>query len=56
MGKQIIKNQHYVPQCVLEYFSDNNQVIEALVEKKRIYKTNYRNSMSERLVYEHPEL
>ncbi|WP_110494958.1 DUF4238 domain-containing protein [Bacillus mycoides] len=50
-------NQHYIPQCVLKHFSNSkNQVVEALVDLKRIYKTNYRQSMSERYTYEHPAL
>jgi len=50
-------NQHYIPQCILKHFSNSkNQVIEALVEQKKVYKTNYRQSMSERYTYEHSTL
>lgn len=57
MSEQITINQHYIPQCVLKHFSnEKNQVIEALVDKKRMYIANYRNSMSERYTYEHPKL
>lgn len=52
--KQIVVNQHYIPQCILANFSnDKGQVYEALVDKKKVYLTNYRNSMSERYTYEH---
>ncbi|MED3788915.1 DUF4238 domain-containing protein [Peribacillus frigoritolerans] len=52
-----VVNQHYIPQCVLKHFANTkNQVIETLVDSKRVYKTNYRQSMSERYTYEHPSL
>ncbi|MFN0221498.1 MULTISPECIES: DUF4238 domain-containing protein [Paenibacillus] len=53
---ETVKNQHYVPQCVLCHFSNDKQVYETLVEGKKIYKTNYNRSMSERYTYEHPLL
>lgn len=50
-------NQHYVPQFVLSHFSDNRKkVSEALLDERKIYKTNYSRSMSERNTYEHPLL
>jgi phosphatidylserine/phosphatidylglycerophosphate/cardiolipin synthase-like enzyme len=53
----IVKNQHYIPQSVLKHFSSNEKVYEALVgEKKDPYPTHFRNSMSERFTYEHPNL
>lgn len=51
-----VVNQHYIPQCVLEQFSMRDQVREVLLKTMRIYPNNYRNSMSERLVYEHSSL
>ena len=57
MSDQIVINQHYIPQCLLKYFAnDRDQVFEALVEKGRVYPTNFRNSMSERFTYEHPRI
>ncbi|WP_200411252.1 DUF4238 domain-containing protein [Virgibacillus salexigens] len=52
-----VKNQHYISQRILEKFAnEKNQVAEALVNKKKVYLTNYRQSMSETYTYEHPEL
>jgi len=57
MSEQIVKNQHYISQCILRHFAnENGQVYEALVDEKRVYPTNYRNAMSERWTYEHPDL
>lgn len=57
MAQQFVTNQHYIPQCLLKYFANSKaQVFEALVEAGRVYPTNYKNSMSERFTYEHPEL
>lgn len=51
------KNQHYIPQSILANFAnDKGQVSEALLQQKKIYSTNYRQSMSERHTYEHPDL
>lgn len=51
------KNQHYIPQSILANFAnDKGQVAEALVQHKKIYSTNYRQSMSERHTYEHPDI
>lgn len=48
-------NQHYIPQCVLRNFcNDNGQVFECLVERKTIYPTNITKSMMSRNTYEHP--
>ncbi|MEH6983962.1 DUF4238 domain-containing protein [Priestia megaterium] len=56
MAENVI-NQHYIPQCVLKHFSSSkNQLVETLVELKRVYKTNYRQSMSARYTYEHSSL
>lgn len=56
MANEVI-NQHYIPQCVLKHFSNHkNQVVEALLIKNKIYKTNYSQSMSEKHIYEHPSL
>lgn len=53
----IVKNQHYIPQSVLMHFSKKGMVYECLLNKsKESFKTNYRNSMSERFTYEHPAL
>lgn len=54
----IVKNQHYIPQCILNRFSnDKNQVYEVLVDtKKPPYMTKCKNSMVERYTYEHPEI
>lgn len=57
MNKPKVINQHYIPQCLLKYFSNaKGQVFEALVESSKVYTTNYRNSMSERYAYEHPDI
>jgi uncharacterized protein YchJ len=46
--------QHYIPQCVLKNFSnENDQVYEGLVMEKKSYLTNVSNSMAERFTYEH---
>lgn len=56
MGENV-KNQHYIPRCVLKHFSnEKEQVYEALVEKRKHYITNYKNSMAERYTYEHQYL
>jgi len=53
----IVKNQHYIPQSVLKHFAFNEKVFEVLLEEnKGPYPTHYRNSMSERFTYEHPDL
>lgn len=53
----IVKNQHYIPQSVLKHFASNEKVFEVLVEEKKgPYQSHYRNSMSERFTYEHPQL
>lgn len=52
-----VKNQHYIPESVLKHFSSDERVYEVLVEgNKDPYVLKYRNSMSERYTYEHPEL
>lgn len=52
-----VKNQHYISQRILEKFANNkNQVVEALVNEDKVYSTNYRQSMSEKYIYEHPAL
>lgn len=57
MGEQYVIQQHYIPQCILKHFAnEKDQVIECLVERGRIYPTNYINSMVERYTYEHPGL
>lgn len=57
MGKakdSVVKNQHYIPRCVLRNFAnDQQQVYEGSVTDKRLYLTNIINSMSERFTYEH---
>ena len=54
MGEQVVINQHYITQCILANFANNgSQVYEALVDEKKVYPTNYRNSMCERYTYEH---
>ena len=56
MNEQITKNQHYIPQSLLKYFSNNNKIFEALVETGKIYPTNISKSMSARYIYEHSQL
>lgn len=57
MSEQYVKNQHYIAQCLLKYFANSkDQVYEVMVDKGKVYPTNYRNSMVERFTYEHPEL
>lgn len=57
VSEKYIKNQHYISQCLLKYFANTkDQVYEVMVEKGKVYPTNYRNSMVERFTYEHPEL
>ncbi|WP_438445896.1 DUF4238 domain-containing protein [Gorillibacterium sp. sgz5001074] len=54
---ELVKNQHYIPRSVLKHFSSGEMLYEYLVNgNKEPYKTNYRNSMTERFTYEHPEL
>lgn len=53
----IVKNQHYIPRCILKNFSNKkHQVFEALVEEGKHYITNYSASMVEKYTYEHPQL
>ncbi|MBT2584252.1 DUF4238 domain-containing protein [Planococcus sp. ISL-109] len=54
---QLVKNQHYIPRCVLKHFSnEKKQVFEASLSAKKVYPTNYSQSMSQRYTYEHPNL
>lgn len=51
---EVTKNQHYISQNILENFADTKQMIfEALVEENKVFKTNIRNAMSKRFMYEH---
>ncbi len=52
------KNQHLIPEGLLEKFAVNHQVYEAFFsgDNSKIYKTNVGNSMCERFAYEHNEL
>lgn len=53
----IVKNQHYIPESVLQHFSSKGRVYEVLLDEvKGPYQVPYRNSMSERFTYEHPNL
>ncbi|MGG1654406.1 DUF4238 domain-containing protein [Paenibacillus sp. NRS-1783] len=54
----LVKNQHYIPQCVLARFSnEKSQVYEVLVDSERPpYITKCKNSMVERFTYEHPDI
>ena len=55
MGVKYVKNQHYIPQSLLNYFANSkSQIFECLVEQKKVYQTNLSNSMSEKFAYEHP--
>lgn len=57
MTEQYTKNQHYISQCLLRNFAnDDNKVYEILIDTRKIYHTNYKNSMVERFTYEHPIL
>lgn len=52
---EIVVNQHYIPQCVLNHFcNEKQQIFECLVNSKKVYPTNIKNSMVERDTYEHP--
>lgn len=54
MSQNVTKNQHYVPQGILSNFSnDKDMTFEANVENMKLYKTNIRNAMSKRYMYEH---
>lgn len=53
----VTKNQHYIPQSILCNFANSKgKVFEVLLKAKNIYQTTYRQSMSERFTYEHPDL
>ncbi|ALA41829.1 hypothetical protein ABE82_10005 [Paenibacillus peoriae] len=53
----ITKNQHYIPQSILTNFANSKgKVFEILLKHKNIYSISYRQSMSERFTYEHPDL
>ncbi|OBZ18915.1 hypothetical protein A8L34_05030 [Bacillus sp. FJAT-27264] len=53
----ITKNQHYIPQSILANFANSKgKVFEIFLENRNIYSTSYRQSMCERLTYEHPDL
>ena len=57
MEENHVKNQHYISQGILKNFAyDNSHVYECLVDKERIYPTNYANSMSEKYIYEHSKI
>jgi len=57
VSEHYVTNQHYISQCLLKYFANSKgQVYEVMVEARKVYLTNYKNSMVERFTYEHPEL
>lgn len=57
MTEQITKNQHYVPQSILRYFTNSDEkLFEVLLREKKIYPTNTANSMCETFTYEHKKL
>lgn len=57
MTEQITKNQHYVPQSLLRYFTNSDgKLFEVLLREKKIYPTNTANSMCETFTYEHEKL
>lgn len=57
MAEQITKNQHYVPQSILRYFTNSDgKLFEVLLREKKIYPTNTANSMCEAFTYEHDKL
>ncbi len=57
MTEQITKNQHYVPQSLLRYFTNSDEkLFEVLLREKKIYPTNTTNSMCETFTYEHEKL
>lgn len=57
MPEQYVKNQHYIPQCLLTHFCNaDGQLYEALVEEEQLYRTNHRSAMCENHTYEHEYL
>lgn len=57
MAEQITKNQHYVPQSLLQHFTNtDDKLFEVLLREKRIYPTNKEKSMCETFTYEHEKL
>jgi len=57
MTEQITKNQHYIPQSLLHYFTNSDgRIFEILLRGKKIYPTNTINSMCETFTYEHEKL
>ncbi|HRH23345.1 MAG TPA: DUF4238 domain-containing protein [Candidatus Magasanikbacteria bacterium] len=51
------KNQHYIPQFILDGFLNaDDQVIELFIPKEAIYPTSPANAMTENHTYEHPDI
>lgn len=55
--RNIVKNQHYIPESLIRQFADTeNKVVEVLLRTGKIYTTNPSDTMSENFVYEHKNL
>ena len=46
------KKQHYIAQCLLKIFVDNEDIYECRIHSKKIYKTSFENSMCQSNSYE----
>ena len=46
------KKQHYIAQCLLKIFVDNEDIYECRIHPKKIYKTSFENSMCQNNSYE----
>ncbi len=56
-NSNVVKNQHYIPEGLLSFFTnEKGQIFEILLSKSKIYPTSPSNSMSETFVYEHEAL
>lgn len=57
MPKQVVKNQHYIPQSLLRHFADpKEKLFEAFLMQKKIFPTTVANTMSETYTYEYDKL
>ena len=53
----ITKNQHYIAECLLQHFTNNDKkLFELLLSNKTIYPTSISASMSMNYTYEHQQL
>ncbi len=57
MTKQVVKNQHYIPQSLLRHFADDQEkLFEVFLQQNKIFPTTIADTMSETYAYEYDKL